>query len=205
MAAVTKQTIEAAWRNRTKGQRPIRDDVVRGLVLALHDAHATWRLEYRLPGVNPESGHRWPNQVWTIGRLAPALHLAEARAHAREGKVKVARGIDLAGEHRAALQAQLVETAAAVRTVATLVDAYTAARARRWRPSTAKAFDGDLRTITNALGSIPYDKATRRTLAGFLRDFVDRAQTQGHRGTRVERLRCSAAFSCSRLSVIGSK
>ena len=71
----------------------------------------------------------------------------------------------------------------------TLIEAYTAARAPRWRPATARAFKGDLKVITNALGSVPIHQVTRRMLAGFLREFVDRAEAEGHRGTRVERLR----------------
>jgi len=39
------------------------------------------------------------------------------------------------------------------------------------------------------LGPTPLTKVTRRHLAQFLRDFVDRKVAGGHRGTRVERLR----------------
>ncbi len=45
------------------------------------------------------------------------------------------------------------------------------------------------RVIADALGSTPLHKITRRTLSGFLREFVDRAEAAGNRGTRVERLR----------------
>ena len=189
MATVTKQTIDAAWRNRGDGGTLIRDDRVKGLVLALQKHHASWRLEFRLPGLNPETGKRWPNDAWTIGRLAADLHLAEARKLAEEGKGKIAKGVSPKLDQRTALDAQLVETAAAVRTVATLIAAYKVARSRRWRPATARAFEGDLRVIADALGSVPIHKVTRRILAAFLREFVDRAEAAGNRGTRVERLR----------------
>ena len=51
MATVTKQTIDAAWRSRGNGGMLIRDDRVKGLVLALQKHHASWRLEFRLPGL----------------------------------------------------------------------------------------------------------------------------------------------------------
>ena len=102
-----------------------------------------WRLEFRLPGLNPETGKRWPNDAWTIGRLAPDLHLAEARKLAEEAKVKVGKGISPKLEQRTALASQLVETAASVRTVETLIDVYKAARSSRWRPATTRAFEGD--------------------------------------------------------------
>ena len=189
MAGVTKATIEAAWRNRAEDGKSVRDDQVRGLVLALNREHATWRLEFRLPGTNPETGRRWPNDAWTIGRLAPDLHLPEARSLAREAKVKIGKGINPRLEQRAALTVQLADTAAAVRTVAALIDDYTAARRPRWRPATERAFMGDLKVIRAALGNLPVHHVTRRMLADFLRRFVDDATAAGHRGTRAERLR----------------
>ncbi|MGH6911866.1 MAG: integrase arm-type DNA-binding domain-containing protein, partial [Phenylobacterium sp.] len=98
MAAVTKLTIETAWRNRGHGGQLLRDDDVKGLVLAVHRDHAMWRLEYRLPGRHPETGKRWPNRALTLGRLEPGYHLREARATAREAKAQVARGRDPATE-----------------------------------------------------------------------------------------------------------
>ena len=187
MARVTKQTIEAAWRNRAGDRQKVRCG--QGLVLELNIHSASWRQEYRLPGINPETGKRWPNDALSLGRLAPDFHLPEAIKLGREAMVKVAKGIDPRREQKAALTAQLVETAAAVRTVAMLAEAYTQARSQRWRPATARAFKGDLREIVDSLGSVPIHKVTRRMLAGFLREFVDRAEAEGHRGTRVERLR----------------
>ena len=190
MASVTKQTIEAAWRKRFEGgERTVKVVQVPGLECIIYDDYAIWRLDYKLPGVNPETGKRWPGKKGTLGRLAPKFHLPEAIELAREWKVKVTKGIDPGAEQKEALATQLVETAAAVRTVSTLVEAYSAARARRWGPATAKAFAGDLRVVTDALGSVPIHKVTRRMLASFLREFVDRAEADGHRGTRVERLR----------------
>ncbi len=189
MANLTKQIVEAAWRNRTGERTKLRDDAVKGLLLELNRHGAAWRLEYRLPGLNPESGERWPNDAWTIGALSPELHLAEARKLAREGKAKVARGVDPKAEQKVALRVQLAETAAAVRTVAALAETYEKVRSPGWQPATVKAFKGDLATITSALGHLPVHKVTRKALANFLQEFVDEQVAEGHRGTRVERLR----------------
>ena len=190
MTSVTKQTIEAAWRKRFDGgERTVKVVQVPGLDCIIYDDYAIWRLDYKLPGVNPETGKRWSGKKGLLGRLAPDFHLPEAIHLAREWKVKVAKGIDPAGEQKAALSAQLVETAAAGRTMRSLVEAYKAARSPRWRPSTVKAFAVDLRDITDALGDALVTKVTRKELAAFLRNFVDRKVAEGHRGTRVERLR----------------
>ena len=189
MAGVTKQTITAAWRNRTGRRHRVRDDTIRGLFVEFSANHANWYLDYRLPGLNPETGKRWPGGTLPLGRLSPELHLPEARKLAREAKAKVARGIDPADERKAEVAANLADAAASVRTVATLVDIYKPVRSPRWQPATVKAFEGDLRTITEALGPLPVHKVTRRALAGFLRDFVDGQLAEGWRGTRVERLR----------------
>jgi len=188
--SVTKQTIEAAWRRRLDGgDRIVKIPQVPGLDLYLAPDKATWRLDYRLPGVNPETGKRWPGGPRKLGALRPDFHLAEAIALARAWRVKIDQGIDPAAEQRIALVTQLAETAAAVRTVSALVDAYKAVRSPRWRPATAKAFGVDLKTIVDDLGTMPVHKVTRKMLASFLRRFVDDQVAQGLRGTRAERLR----------------
>ena len=188
--AVTKQTIEAAWRKRPeRGPMIIKIPQVAGMDLRLAPDGATWRLDYRLPGVNPETGKRWPGGPRRLGELRADFHLHEAVALARAWRVKIDQGIDPYLERKVDVAVQLAETAAAVRTVQSLVDAYRATRSPRWRPATLKAFEGDLRTITAALGSLPVHKVTRKVLASFLRDFVDEQVAEGRRGTRVERLR----------------
>ena len=116
MPRVTKQTIEAAWRIETGAER-VWDDVVKGLFVELNANHGSWYLDYRLPGLIPETGKRWSGGTLPLGRLSPELHLAEARKLAREAKVKVARGIDPAAERKAEVVANLIEIAAATRTV----------------------------------------------------------------------------------------
>ena len=76
MASVTKQTIEAAWRKRFEGgERTVKVVQVPGLECIIYDDYAIWRLDYKLPGVNPETGKRWPGKKGTLGRLAPKFHL----------------------------------------------------------------------------------------------------------------------------------
>lgn len=195
--AFTKQTIEAAWRKRPEtGARIVKVPQVAGLDLYLTPSRATWRLDYRLPGVNPETGRRWRGGPRKLGELRPDFHLPEAVALAREWRVQIDKGFDPATERKASVVAQLAETASAVRTVSTLVDAYKAARSPRWRPSTVKAFEGDLRVITAALGHVPVNKLTRKALASFLRDFVHEQMADGKRGTRAERLRMLLGSLC---------
>jgi integrase len=190
MERITKATIEAAWRNRGDGGGPpIRDHKVRGLNLAIHAHHATWRLDFRLPGRHPETGKRWPNDTLTLGRLSPAFHLDEARAAALEQKLLVTKGINPKLAEKAVLARQLVATAGERVTVKALVEGYTAARSQRWRPQTARAFEGDLREVTAALGELPVKAVTRRQLGAFLRDFHRTQVAAGHAGTRAERLR----------------
>ena len=93
--------------------------------------------------------------------------------------------LDPGAERKVGVIVQLAETAAAVRTVQTLVDSYKTVRSPRWRPATVKAFEIDLRTIADALGSVPVDKVSRRMLAGFLRGFVDEQVAEGRRDTRA--------------------
>lgn len=188
-AELTKPRIETAWRRRDGSKVVLRDHRVRGLYLSIRAQSATWFFEFKLPGRNPETGDRWRTTTLKLGRLTKDFHLEEARKAALVAKGKVAAGIDPAAEKQTALTAQLADTAAAVRTVQTLVDAFKATRSPGWRPKTLKAFEGDLRTITAALGVLPVHKVTRRALAGFLRDFVDGQVAAGHRGTRAERLR----------------
>ena len=129
MTAVTKQTIEVLWRKRPeRGASTIKIPQVPGLDLYIAQGKATWRLDYRLPGVNPVTGKRWPGGARRLGDLRPDFHLPEAIAMARAWRVKIGQGIDPYLERKAGVTAQLVETAAAVRTVQTLVDAYKAAR-----------------------------------------------------------------------------
>lgn len=188
--AVTTQTIETAWRRRNEGgDRIVKVPQVPGLDLYLAPDKATWRLDYRLPGVNPETGKRWSGGPRKLGKLEPEFRLAEAIALAREWRVKVDKGIDPAAERKAGVVVQLAETAAAVRTVAVLAATYEKIRSPGWQPATVKAFKGDLTTITSALRHMPVRKVTRKALAGFLREFVDEQVAEGHRGTRVERLR----------------
>ena len=189
VAELTKTRIDAAWRHRDGTKRILRDHRVRGLYLGIRAQSATWFFEFRLPGVHPEKGGRWPTTTLKLGRLTTDFHLEEARKAALAAKAKVVVGIDPAAERKGAIGAQLADTAAQVRTVATLVEAYTQARSQRWRPATARAFKGDLREIVDALGAVPIHNVTRRMLAAFLRDFVDRKAAEGYRGTRVERLR----------------
>ena len=131
----------------------------------------------------------------------PDFHFPEAIKLGREAMVKVAKGIDPRREQKAASTAQLVETAAAVRTVAMLAEAYTQARSQRWRPATARAFKGDLREIVD----LPARFRSTRSPGACWRlraQFVDhRAEAEGHRGTRVERLRMllGSTLSCLRV------
>jgi integrase len=187
MDRITKATIEAAWRNRADGGRLLRCGG--GLVLALNRDHATWRLEFRLPGIDPATGKRWPNDALTLGRLRPSFHLREARAAATENKALVARGINPKTAAKVELARRLAATADERVTVQALVESYVAVRARRWRPQTARAFKGDLREITAALGDLPVKAITRRQLVAFLRGFHRRQVAAGHAGTRAERLR----------------
>ena len=74
MASVTKQTIEAAWRKRFEGgERTVKVVQVPGLDRIIYDDYAIWRLDYKLPGVNPETGKRWAGKKGMLGRLAPEL------------------------------------------------------------------------------------------------------------------------------------
>ena len=89
MRKVTKTDVEKAWRKRpTAGQTLLRDSEVRGLQLVVYRDSATWRLDYKLPGVHPVTGKRWPGRKLTLGKLSPAFHLPNARAAALEAKAK---------------------------------------------------------------------------------------------------------------------
>jgi integrase len=98
---ITKATIDAAWRRRGSGQRVIvRDRECRGLALIVNATSMTWAYTYRLRGVDPVTGKRWPNTTVTIGN--PATHSADdARTEANRLKGLTAAGTDPAAEKRA--------------------------------------------------------------------------------------------------------
>ena len=170
---LTKARVDAAWRRRSGAKELLRDHKVRWLHLSIRSQSATWAFEYRLPGLHPETGRRWPTRTLTLGRLTPGFHLEEARAAALAAKALVVQGIDPLGERNAALHRNLAAVAEAEReqSVSALVRAYRARREGRWRTTTRAAFKGDLKVIEDHIGTLPISKLTRRQLVTLIDDF----------------------------------
>jgi hypothetical protein len=65
---ITKATIEAAWKRRSKDQRLIvRDKECKGLALIVNATSMTWSYAYRPRGTDPATGKRWPNKTLSLG------------------------------------------------------------------------------------------------------------------------------------------
>ena len=97
---ITRSTIDAAGKRRTKGVRlVIRDATCRGLALVVNPTGLTWRYDYRPKGTDPATEKRWPMQSQQIG--TPESHgLEAARDAAGELRGKAKAGSDLAEERR---------------------------------------------------------------------------------------------------------
>ena len=163
---------------------------MRGLHLSIRSQSATWAFEYKLPGLHPDTGRRWPTRTLTLGKLAPSFHLEEAREVALTAKALVMRGVDPLGERKAELHKNIAAVAAAEReqTVADLVRAYRARREAGWRTATRAAFKGDLQVIVDHIGPLPISGVTRRQLVNLVDDFHTAQVEAGGRGTRAARI-----------------
>ena len=206
MASVTKQTIEAAWRKRFEGgERTVKSYRCPAWIASSTTTTRSGASSTSCLASTPRPASDGRARRARLAAWRRDFHLPEAIELAREWKVKVAKGIDPDAEQKAALATQLVETAAAVRTVEHAGRGYTAARAPRWRPATARAFEGDLRVITDALGSVPIHKVTRRMLAASCASSSTAPRPMGIEAPGSSGCGCSwAARSSSRSSATGS-
>jgi integrase len=125
---ITKATIDAAWRRRSKEYRLIvRDKDCRGLALIVNATAMTWSYAYRPRGADPLTGRRWPNRTVTIGN--PATHSPDdARSEANKIKGQVAAGVDPAAEKKMLAEAERRKRGT---TLGRLVDEYGRALPRR--------------------------------------------------------------------------
>jgi integrase len=100
-ARITKATIDATWRQRSKDTRLIvRDKECRGLALIVNPTGMTWSCAYRPRGKDATTGRRWPNQTITLGN--PETHSPDdARAEANRIKGQAVAGRDPAAERKA--------------------------------------------------------------------------------------------------------
>jgi integrase len=100
--AITRQTIEAAWRRRAKGKRLIiRDAATPGLALVVNPTSARWIYEYKPRGTDSLTSKRFATRSLTIG--GPDSHGPEAaRGEARSLRNAVAAGGDPQAAKRAA-------------------------------------------------------------------------------------------------------
>ena len=187
MSSLTKPMIEAAWKRRAELPRQtLRDGA--GLSLVIGAESASWYFEYRLAGVHPETGERWPNRKLPLGRLAAEFHLADARKAAAQARAKVAQGNDPMVQLRTAIAENQQEVAEAELTVSVLLDRFKAKRGKTWRRASVSAFDSDAREIRAALGQRPIAQVTRKELARFVRGFFDAQEEKGRIGTRANRI-----------------
>ena len=85
-ARITKTTIDAAWRRRTKDCRLVlRDAECRGLALVVNPTGMAWTYSYRPRGRDPFTGKRAANRSVTLGNPA-TLTPDEARVAANRVK-----------------------------------------------------------------------------------------------------------------------
>ncbi|MDE2333979.1 MAG: tyrosine-type recombinase/integrase [Rhodospirillales bacterium] len=125
---ITRATVQAAWQRRAPGQRLIvRDAECRALALVVNATAMRWETSYRLRGVDPATGRRWPNRTVSLGNPgAMAPEAARAAANAIKGDV-------LAGRDPHAERAAEAQRAAIARsgTLGRLLDSYRKALPRR--------------------------------------------------------------------------
>ena len=102
---ITKATIDAVWRRRTKDHRLIvRDKDCHGLALIVNATTMVWSYAYRPRGKDPVTKRRWPNRTVTLGNPA-SLAADDARTEANRIKGLAAAGIDPAAEKKAKAEA----------------------------------------------------------------------------------------------------
>jgi integrase len=200
---ITKATIEAAWRRRSRDNRLIiRDKECRGLSLIVNPTSMAWTCAYRPRGADAVTGKRWPNKTVTLGNPA-SLSPEDARFEANKIKGQAAAGNDRAAEKKARAAAERRKRHA---TLGRLLEEYKAALPKRTklrgagRPSpgyvqeeiaqvqlaltemdaadrpAADLSDQDVRKLLSGSGGV----ATARKRFGALSRFFDWAQDAGH-------------------------
>jgi integrase len=161
---ITKATVDAAWRRRTRGVRTmVRDAECRGLALVVNPTGMAWRYDYRPRGLDPRTNKRWPNASVTIGN--PTTHSPDdARAEANRFKGRARAGGDPAAERRA--NAEVSRRARAL-TLDRLLEEYASAMPRRAKlrgaglPSPKHVGD----EVANARAAVAAMNATGRAAA----------------------------------------
>ena len=97
---ITRITINAAEKRRCRATRiVIQDATCRGLALVMNPTGLSWRFDYRLRGISPSTGRRWPMQSHFVG--TPDSHgpeAAQSAASSLKGQSKA--GADLAEQRR---------------------------------------------------------------------------------------------------------
>lgn len=125
---ITRATVQAAWQRRAPDLRLIvRDAECRALVLVVSGTAMRWETAYRLRGLDPATGRRWPNRTVSLGNPgAMAPEAARAAANAIKGDV-------LTGRDPHAERAAKAEQAAVARsgTLGRLLESYRKALPRR--------------------------------------------------------------------------
>lgn len=103
---ITKATIDAAWKRRTKDARlVIRDMECRGLTLVVNPTGMAWTYSYKPRGKDALTGKRFATKSITIGN--PETHSPDdARQDANRIKGQAKSGADPAAERRAAVHAE---------------------------------------------------------------------------------------------------
>ncbi len=125
---ITRATVEAAWRRRSREQRHVLGDAVcRGLALVVNASSMTWVFSYKPRGQDPRTGKRFSSRSVTIG--TPESHSPDdARAIAGQLKGQAKSGKDPAEARKAAIA---VSAKARAETVSLLIERYAVALPKR--------------------------------------------------------------------------
>jgi integrase len=166
---ITKATIEAAWKQRAKGQRLVIGDQQRpSLALVVNATSMSWVYSYKPRGTDAATGRRFATRSVTIG--SPETHSPEdAREAAGRLRGQATAGTDPADARRAAIAAAAEQRS---QTVERLVEDYAKALPKRpkLRGSGKASADYVNREIGRVKAAVADMKAASRSVA----DLTDR-------------------------------
>jgi integrase len=169
--AATNLTARAVenWKPDPTKRQEIPDTLVTGLYLVVTERGAkSWAVRYR---------HTGKPRKFTLGQY-PALQLGEAREMAREALVKVAKGMDPAGEKAAASEAETAAREAAERAQRDRFEVVADLFFERYLKPNNRSADESKRVIDRILlpawGTRSVHEITRRDVIELLDGIVDR-------------------------------
>jgi integrase len=137
MTKLTQTTVGALLKRKSDGNftpSKTRDHEVGGLLLIVRTRAATWFVDYKPHGFNPETGNRWSRVRMKLGD-AMTMPLPDARTVARAVKVEVAQGRNPHADKMDARAQAIAERAVKSMTLAEAVDAYEKDMLKRREPS----------------------------------------------------------------------